>query len=591
MESLLQACYANEQLTVSPFTTNDEERNRRFIAFLSNTVSILNSSIARAQSRFVEFGAALQILYRESDSVAADTKKYAEMLGDSGVRSIFGEISESAAVTTETLRRGLEKNRGLLLHIQDVVEVVRTLSRSVESIEAVGARLSIIGTNFAIQTSKLEAGAESFGDFSSEIKSFSAYIRRMTESIERDTEEVILVLSAVKERMESKLAAMESTIGRAEKSSKEAISQIEAIIAQSSEMILSRQGHSEEISKYTGSAIVAIQVDDIARQRLEHVVDALQKIVSSGSLPAERMVLKVQASQVLEVSCDLKEAFEMISKAFADIGSATERIAPASSSEETNFQSASASLKRLQRVVLELENIRAEGDALSKSMSEGLDRAIGVSEAISQHIGDVSGITQELNLKAINALLMSRQWGGMGGNLVVLAKELHTLSKESIEFVTVVQNKIEHVSQVTTALKNKALIDATGMSDDNRFEEQIGVVNEIVSIIEDASDQAAQKAERLQRYLLDTEAELPFILDFSSQLETCAQEIDKSIPALPSATSTNSKDEDSTLFENYTMERERRLHRAIRGENQTQSFEGSENPSNDDDILGDFELF
>ena len=561
---------------------------------LASVNASLRSATAGGSDQFVALGKALQSLFAESESLVDATKGSSDFAGSEDTNNNpLEEIGTAAGESVEELKLGQENNRSILKHITDTVGVVRSLSKSVESINVVGSQLGIIGTNLAIQTSRLQSGVETFGDFASEIKSFSAYISRFAADIEQDTEDVVSILSNVKSRMETKTADMQTYIEKAKESAELTIQEIQSLIRQSSSIIEEKSRHSEEIAKQMTQAVIAIQIDDIARQRMEHVTDAIEEVSRAGNFTEGRIVLRLQASQIREVSKDLLKAYNSMASAFENIGSEISGIAPLGGGNHPAFQNAAKSVRTLQKTLVGLEKIHLDAQELKDSMSAGLDRAIIASESISRHVVDVSTITQELNLKAINALLMSRQLGSDGGNLVVLAKELHTLSKNSLEFVNAVTEKIEHVADVTTMLKNTTIARGENEKHDYGFEEKIQAMDKIVAFYDDAASESGRRATHIQRRIVETEASLIFLKDMSSTLDGCAGNIDKIFDLTAPFDENGMGSSDAqihALYEKYTMEQERKVHRAINNDVEEDETQTSPEDSSGDD-LGDFELF
>lgn len=561
---------------------------------LNQIVSTLRAATASTGEKFVGLGTALQALYAECESLFQSSTEQMEMLRTGNAGRLLEDIAAAAAQSVSALKSGQERDLELFGHIQDTIGVVKTLSKSVESINVVGSQLGIIGTNLAIQTSRLQSNVETFGDFASEIKSFSAYITRFAANIEQDTDEVVSILSDVKTRMEKRRAHMETYIDQAETSGNLTILEIQSLIRQSAADIEQKSRHSETISKEVTKAVIAIQVDDISRQRLEHVIDALVEILRIRNFSEAHMVLKLQARHVREVAGNLAEAHHNMAQAFNNVSANVSEIAPSNSyNTDASGQNAALSLRNLQRTLSSLEKIHEDARELRHSMSQGLDRAISASETISRHVVDVATITQELNLKAINALLMSRRLGSDGGNLVVLAKELHTLSKDSIEFVNLVQQKIEHVAQVTTMLKQKALAEDAEENTAPRFESQLKSMDETVAFYDKAANDAGKRATQIRRQLQATETALVFMRDLAGRLAEKAVEMEH-ITQISEAISASESGDDvgniAALYDKYTMEQERRAHREMTGGTNIPNGPTYTAPTEEDD-LGSFELF
>ena len=561
---------------------------------MADVAAALHATVETTQEKFVALGEDLQGLYKESDHLVQSVKSAVEQVRDGTAHELLDSISVTVQRSVAFLRSVYQGNLLVLDKVRDTIAVVKKLQKSTESISTVATQLGIIGTNLAIQTSKLSWGLETFGDFPNEIKSFSAYIGRFAADIEQDADNVISTLINVTSQMSSSLTGMLSFIEQVEGTGHLAVGEVHDLLKRSAEEIAEESRRSEKISEHVSRAVIALQVDDITRQRLVHVLEALASIDMEKQRLDPRMLVRLQATQVREVSKTLQRAHEDIVRVFGDMGAEISQMTPGGSSNKFSNKEASHSLRNLQKTLVDFGAIHQSAIDLRHLMADGLERAVDGADAISRHVVEISTITQELNLKAINALLMSRQMGSSGNNLVVLAKELHTLSKDSIGFVTLVKEDLEHVADVTTLLKQTSMKESYDDERAESFEDQIRAVEDTISFMNRSENSTKSQAVELKRRLDATVSGLDFwttLVQRTGGIAETLSEIAESVAPNSDLSSEEAVEQAHALYAGYTMEQERRVHRSMEFGDIPENDVHPENTDEDNLDVGDFELF
>ena len=565
---------------------------------LQKIANRLGSIHQLSSKHFIELGIKLQSLHQKSEEMSGLSLKDKSAESGSIDKEFLSGIGVSAQEVLTDLKEKQADNQTLFMKISDTIAVIKRLLKNAEAIANLGGQLEIIGINLAIQTSRHSHGTETFEDFSSEIKGFSAYTSRFADEIQQDALEVIQVLVTVKSQLDKKIDHMSGFITQAKLDNRTTIREIERLVSQEMDRMSRSAEHSQSISKSINSAIIAIQIDDITRQRLEHIEEALRNGDREKHSIEERLIVaKLQTHQLHETQNSIVQAIEEIRNDFQKIEQEIRAIdALSEESRYKNTNSMASSLGELRSTMEDLEKVHAEAGDVRRSVALSLDSAIQASERISRHIGDVSIITQELNLKAINALLMSRDLGSEGNNLVVLAKELHSLSKDSINFVDELKRTIEHVAEVTTHLKQSTIQQSTDDESVSIFSDNFLLIDSLVDQLSHVAERSHSLSRDISKEIRCAMTELDGISKMSGDLSRCETDLNIQMDGLlPYAqTGETSNAFLDNLYTQYTMEEERKVHRKMNRESSPEPADlqqDSGETEDDGNELGDFELF
>lgn len=561
-----------------------------------------------SSAQFVDIGFKLQNLYYRAGTMSSLIQECNNgVFSTDTEQNLLRGVGETVTASLTNLRQSQQDNQSLFDRIAETLKVIRRLLKSAESITDIGGQLEIIGINLAIQTSRHRYGAETFEDFSSEIKGFSVYTLQLADEIHQDAAEVGSTLAGVRCQLEKRLLDMDRFIVRAEQETGQTLQDIEVLAAKSMKTMSQNAVHAQNISRAVNEAIVAIQLDDMTRQRMDHVLKGIQDISRDRvSLNDASMLIALQVNQLNEVQTNIRTAHRDIISVFTAIGEESRKMdAIASVDKKQGDTKTYTSLKHLQETLFGLDKIHEEARNVRRTITVSLDKAIQSSERISRHIGAVSTMIQELNLKAINALLMSRDLGSEGNNLVVLAKELHVLSKDSISVVSDLKNAIEHVEQVTTNLKQETLEQKSGDEEGELFSEKLDEIGRALTALGSISDESRKLSVEIAAEVEKISAELSSFVLLTGRLSECEASLQETLRRIN--TYVNDDEVDSAVMEKvyrqYTMEQEREVHRSMSKRNGTTPLEetisvenidpgeSDRRPNHEGDDLGDFELF
>jgi hypothetical protein len=197
--------------------------------------------------------------------------------------------------------------------------------------------------------------------------------------------------------------------------------------------ISSRSG---EISRDVGSIVVALQFQDITRQQMEHVRDALvgvrQRVASDGRLSDELAgICALQSAQLVNSADELVNAVTGIASSLQAV--ATE-ASGSSARVHGLFRQADgigrSSLADIELSLGSLSGAFAENMTARESLADIIQATTAAMGEITGFAGEIDFLGSEIRLIALNAIIKAAQAGREGAAFSVIAENIKQQSDD-----------------------------------------------------------------------------------------------------------------------------------------------------------------
>lgn len=333
---------------------------------------------------------------------------------------------------------------------------------------------------------------------------------------------------------------------------------------------------SMQISASIGSAIVALQIGDNTRQRVEHVVSALRLLRST--LPSKsgvagefsdvdhamaRSVLLLESAQIDAASegfedgvRQIREALERLAQDCAAIGEEGKQICSAGNGARGSF------LDILKEKLATSKRLMRECAAASASVDNAKASALRTLISLQERMASLNEAVKQMTLVGINAALKSRHFGSDGLGLCVIAEQLRSYAKQISADAETLMPSLSRAIALAHGLEVRRA-SLVGMDD---FEAEL-------STALDSFDDIALRLDRAFASLLSDVEKVNGFLGYSacdlapqevlcSVLRGAGRKLDgiaRSVPDVSIRGSTNGFLD--SLWSLYTMDGERSVHR------------------------------
>jgi hypothetical protein len=481
---------------------------------------------------------------------------------------------------------------------------------SVERLKAIIAEVRALGVNAKIEAAQLSVSGLDFTVFTSSIG-------RLATLAEEGLSGLAGQLTGV-ETLVSNAAAEGATferdhrqdlleVGKRLDSALAAVSDQQRQVAAAMAAVGRR---SQNVGKSVADAVVALQINDITRQRFEHIEQALQATQeiavaaednSIGQDDSRRMlaaVCRLQATQLAKANQAFEHEVERLVASLRALAQEVQAIRQESALLHGHDLAGGDSL--VGRLGGELSAVRALLDSYGKA-SGGLQRLVGtVSRSASEmgrYIETVQSIDADMRVMGLNATFKCGRLGNEGRALSVIAQQLRSCAGRTEELAKSLGQGLNGMVDAAQPLVGGGHLDGTGnqagieelMTSMTRSAATLGEIGqefvERLSAIDAAGDRAAlllghavDEIATRQPLHAATERVLARLDSLGGSADLGGQGIDESMEKRIFA----------MLRGRYTMASERDVHAMLTGEaaRASASPTTAETASNEDD-LGD----
>jgi methyl-accepting chemotaxis protein len=383
---------------------------------------------------FLDVGATLQALSTRLGELAERAQQVGRLVGGgdspgvSGFREIFDEVYSRLADCLGTMRSGLDG-------LESLANGVRGFSTLGETLRRLSKTVNIIGLLIRIETSRVGGSDSELEVMTGAVVDLAEQVRGGADSITRSAEGVHAQVQQIRGELEGSLARIETRLTTAHKGVRAVVDEVETAAANESSACLSCENRIGALRAGIGEIVTTLQYHDICRQQLEHVAAVL-----AGGPPASdngaavclgdwaSAVLGIQRAQLDHVISVAADVAGQIEQELARMGVLAGELA---GDAVVVIQDAETGTIRRAAVTGEVDSARQVLELIQTTTRGAIDSLAAVGrliETISEQVGQVARISDDLNLLAQNAIVKAARAGSSGQALGVLAEEVSRLS-------------------------------------------------------------------------------------------------------------------------------------------------------------------
>lgn len=455
--------------------------------------------------------------------------------------------------------------------LERLVTVVAAADHPIAALRRTVKMMGIVAINARVVAAAVVGATDDFDVFTTDIaklsegatrtiQDFTSVYHRLTAEVGEAARQRSLFEAAHADTLTGLAQSMETTLG-------EVARQRATSLASSAETgRVSRQ-----IVGRIANAVMALQVGDATRQRLEHIeagLDSLCTLVETGADgPAARSAIGgLQAAQlaaaVMAFENDVTEAGDALRDLAADA-----RAIMAHSHDVYGKAGGRSPLTALSRAVRDGAAVLADCEA-ERSKLEAVATAVQATvEVLLGHVGAVQEIEANMRLVSLNAAVKCAQLGPRGAALNVIARQLRELTGETVSAAEAAMSGLHEAARLARSFGEAANGDAAGRL--GRLEQEATAALTLLETVDRSLAEALATLNRDGPKVIDLlgQAATRFIAQ-STISETMADLQLRLVELCPEAPGDVPAEVVTALIQHrtrYTMDAERQIHDRLYG--------------------------
>ncbi len=461
----------------------------RWLKTLALAIEDLEGLNRETERQFLTMGARLADFVDGVESLSSGYAAVAALLaGEQGPRALEALTGVLERSRELSLRTG--EGRALLSSMrQDVCRLKAELSE----FKSKTSTFHTIGVLTRVEITRLGSEGAAFGNLADDVRSLAQDVQERIQlglkAAAGLVQSVESLLRVVSEQQEGQARELPALISGA-LSSLASFREMQTRTREATSEFGSRYA---AISRSVSQAIVSMQFQDITRQQVEHVIEALRKLHRESSSGATRdglansgVILTLQAMQLADAGnkftasvASVEGNLDAISSNVLEMAGEGQELVGASEGEKNSFF---AEMERRSKAIL----------AMLRACSTAEEAAQATGEHLVESIRQMSGVVDQIRESeerivqmALNANIRATQIGVPGAALGVLASSLHRLA---IEYHGASESLAEALGRMTA--------DAGGLSGSYSGREPQGV-EQLASGVRDLQESSEKSSAQL----------------------------------------------------------------------------------------------
>lgn len=335
------------------------------------------------------------------------------------------------------------------------------------------------------------------------------------------------------------------------------------------------QDRSARTGQRIQSAIMALQIGDITRQRLEHADSALGAAQHQPALSDdERRVLaaatcQLQAAQLADAAGDFESCVAEIAlslnsmaaeaRALRDLGGS------AYGASETGRETFIGALEQQVNEALDLFDrfgaAQAEAGTIGTTVAEATESLCG-------HLRKVQSLEDDIRIMGLNTTFKCARIGDEGRALNVIAQELRAYANTFEKEADALMAEVEQLGTITASLTSQARQDATALAADvtQALRASLATFHRMGEVLGDALAALDRDSARVEALLVETAANLSKPDGIGQALRRAANDLGGLSGEAEMALPPSVEHVLAEMARSYTMARERDVHRRVLGQ-------------------------
>ena len=487
------------------------------------------------------------------------------------------EVSEASSQLRDVARTALQLTEDFAKEKADLtrlVEVVSAANGPIAVLRRTVKMIGIVSINARVTAAGIVGDSDDFEVFTTDISTLSDSARTTIHDFSMVYRQLVAEVDQAASQRDRFDAAHAHTLTELAHNLNETLEALDRQRQSAVESSAETGRVSRQIVGRIGSAVMALQVGDSTRQRLEHVeagLDCLAEIAGGDTaLSAEALtaISLLEQEQLRATAADFAgevgEAEEALRALASDAGTIMMRsrsLYGDGENEASALTVLSAQLRVATEILRDCEMERSKLEAVAAAVQQTVSILLG-------HVAAVQDIEANMRLVSLNAAVRCAQLGPRGASLTVIASQLRELTTETVVAAEAAMAQLDEASALAGAFGAAAGGDNAGQI--GRLEQQANHAMTLLTRLDEGLSAAMDSLNADGPKVIGLLQAAARGIDGQSRLAESMDDIALQIAALSSEPMPGELTAElvpvlERLRKTYTMEAERHIHSRLFG--------------------------
>ena len=579
-------------------------------------IETLRRMAGTTEDEFLQIGSQLQSFYQRSADISAMANQLVSVVSGENVLSLTSRLQQMMVDMEDYLANARVRSRESCSTLEQVQVLLDKLSEPLEGFQKMNKSLRMLSISTKIESARLGELGSGFVNLAMDVEKLSHQVHEKSAAIIAHRQLLVTIISDNLAVVRSSETQQDVMVQTTLKDTSSNLSELLAVNERCTQFGCTVSNISGEVTASISEVVSSMQMHDMTRQQLEHVVEALERlvvelagtkvseadrdrlrrvIVEAGDVcELQEAQLRFASSELYSAVCNIVDNLREVARKQSVIAQETATITGSTDAAGSSF------VDVMSKGMLAVTSVLTSCAGADRDMSDTMKKVAQTISEIATFVTDIEAIGSEIELIALNSQIKAALTGPEGAALGVLAEAIKRLSDEAVRQTDSVAVTLTGIHGVTEHL----------LADSENEEDQLGVritsmqeelaevlrtlgdmntemlsvlsgLNERVFSLTEDVEQATAGVDVHERTKVMSDGvlvDLGLIVDQSRQIEPASSEFKENL---------------RHMEEHYTMESERHIHEALARKRSGQSAVVFQDAAKSDDSeFGDnFDLF
>ncbi|OGU15035.1 MAG: hypothetical protein A2076_18440 [Geobacteraceae bacterium GWC2_53_11] len=553
---------------------------------VTRAVAMLEQMAGTTEQEFLQIGARLQSFYQRSADISAMSGQLVSVVSGDGVASLTSRLQQMMADMEEYLTYARARSGESCNTLGQVQVLLDKLSEPLTGFQKMNKSLRMLSISTKIESARL-------GELGSGFVNLAMDVEKLSHQVHEKSAAILAHRHLLANLIAENLAAVHSTEAEEDamvlstlKNTTVHLNELVSVNERCTQFGTTVSVISGEVSTSISEVVSSMQMHDMTRQQLEHVVEALVRLSAelddANSLKSDRdrfRRLIVEAGDVCELQeaqlrfasgelysavCTIIENLRDIARKQSAIARETTIITGTTDSTDSSF------VDVMTKGMVAVTAVLTSCAWADQNMAGIMKKVAQTIDEIANFVTDIEAIGSEIDLIALNAQIKAALTGPEGAALGVLAEAIKRLSDEAVRQTGSVAVTLTGIHAVTEHLLSDSRSEENGLG--ARISSMQDELAEILRTMGDMNSEMHSVLDGLNEEVLSLTQDVEQATDGVDVHERTKAMADVVIADLQKIVTNSRRIEPASsefkenlrhMEEHYTMESERHIHEAL----------------------------
>ncbi len=345
-----------------------------------------------------------------------------------GVQSVLTDVHGLAEATRRFLRQRLESTAGIAETVTAEAALLGRLGQLTRAQKAIVRETAMLRVLTNIEVARLGEVGAGFEYLARELDDFATAVAESIGTLTEHTEERRAEIEATRRTLTTELPRMREEYGQLEEALARAQGQMETTLVELKETPARFQGCAAEIAQQIAGVVAAIQANDITRQQMEHVRDALKEI--AGDLETGGAAAEVAAGLAIQ-NYQVRSIEATVEGWTGQIRNCLETIAHLAAADILELGRGVLGREReLSGELARIEQLEEQCAAENARVQASFAGIAGLLQLVSEHLERSRAVRERLQLLMFNSIVEASHLGSQADGILEISNTIKRLSGE-----------------------------------------------------------------------------------------------------------------------------------------------------------------